>query len=275
MLKQFKPTTKTRRHTIRVDRKKLLTNDKPYKQLLVAQKSKAARNNQGKITVRHQGGGVKHHYRIVDFKRDIIDISAKISTIEYDPNRSAFISLVTYENGEKRYIIAPDGVVVGQKIVSSSNAEAVVGNCLPLKVIPVGIMVHNVEGAPGKGAKFARSAGASLLLQGFDGKGYAQLKMPSGEIRLVKEDCRATVGTVSNSNHINETYGKAGYSRRKGRRPSVRGMAMSWGHPHAGGEAKSQPGNDKNIYGHHRGKKTRKKKSHTNKFIVERRKKNK
>ena len=273
MLQQFKPTTKTRRHTIRVKRKDDLSGDKPFKKLLSAQKSNAGRNNQGKLTVRHKGGGVKHHYRIVDFKRDRLDVEGKVLTIEYDPNRSAYIALVGYRNGEKKYIIAPDGVKVGQKIISAYNAEAVAGNSLPLKNIPVGIFVHNVELIKGKGAKIARSAGSSVLLQGFDGKGYAQLKLPSGEIRLVKDECKATIGTVSNSNHINEHYGKAGYSRRKGIRPTVRGMAMhAKEHPHGGGEGKGVAGNDKNIYGKRRGVKTRNRKNPTNRFRIQRRK---
>ena len=273
MLQQFKPTTKTRRHTIRVNRKSILSGDKPYKQLLRAQKSNAGRNNQGRLTVRHKGGGVKHHYRIVDFKRDKLDVEAKVLTIEYDPNRSAFIALIVYLDGIKKYILAPDGIKVGQKIMASENTEAVMGNCMPLKNIPVGIFVHNVELNKGKGGKIARSAGNSVLLQGLDGKGYAQLKMPSGEIRLVKEDCRATIGNVSNSNHINETFGKAGYSRRKGIRPTVRGMAMhAEEHPHGGGEGKGHAGNNKNIYGKVKGVKTRNKKSRTNKFILQRRK---
>ena len=273
MLQQFKPTTKTRRHTIRVRRQDDLSGHKPYKKLLVAQRSKAGRNNQGRLTVRHKGGGVKHHYRIIDFKRDKVEIEAKILTIEYDPNRSAYIALIGYADGTKSYIIAPDGIKLGQKVIASDKAEALVGNVLTLKNMPVGIFIHNVELIKGRGAKIARSAGNSVLLQGLDGKGYAQLKLPSGEIRLVKEDCRATVGNVSNSNHINENYGKAGYSRRKGVRPTVRGMAMhAKEHPHGGGEGKGVAGNDKNIYGHHRGTKTRNKKNRSNRFIIQRRK---
>ena len=273
MLKVYKPTTDTRRHTVRVDRTKILSGDKPYKKLLRAQKSNAGRNNQGKRTVRHKGGGVKHHYRIVDFKRDKT-LTAIVETLEYDPNRSAFIALIRYEDGERSYIIAPDGLKVGQKVSASEKAEATVGNTLPLKNIPVGIMVHCVELVPGKGAKIARSAGNSVLLQGFDGKGYAQLKLPSGEIRLVKDMSRATVGNVSNPNHINETFGKAGYSRRKGIRPGVRGMAMhAEEHPHGGGEGKGGVGGaSQDIYGNLRGKKTRRKKNRSNRFILERRK---
>lgn len=274
MLQKFKPTTKSRKGSVRVNRKKLLSGHKAHKPLLVAQNSKAGRNNHGRRTVRHKGGGVKHHYRIVDFKREILDVPAKISTLEYDPNRSAFIALITYDNGQKAYIIAPDGVKVGQKIITSDNAEAVVGNCLSLKNIPVGMMVHNVELVSGKGAQLARSAGSSILLQGFDGKGYAQLKMPSGEVRLVKDTCKAVIGNVSNTNHLNEVYGKAGYSRRKGIRPTVRGMAMAAdAHPHGGGEGKGQVGGaSQDVYGNFIGKKTRKKKSRSNRFIVERRK---
>ena len=275
MLKQFKPTTQTRRHTIRVNRKKVLTADtKPYKKLLAPQISKAGRNNQGKRTVRHKGGGVKHHYRIVDFQRTKQDISATVTSIEYDPNRSAFIALITYDNGEKSYIIAPDGLKVGQKIINSDKAEATIGNAMPLKNIPVGMMVHHVELIPGRGAKIARSAGNNVLLQGLDGKGYAQLKLPSGEVRLVKETCKAVVGTVSNPNHINERFGKAGYSRRKGIRPGVRGMAMhAEEHPHGGGEGKGVVGGAaQDIYGNFKGKKTRRKKNRSNRFILQRRK---
>jgi len=274
MLIKFKPTTQSRRGVVRVNRKKLLSNDAPYKQLLEPQISKAGRNNQGKRTVRHKGGGVKHHYRIIDFKRDKVDVSAKVLTLEYDPNRSSFIALLCYEDGEKRYIIAPDGLKVGDKVITSEKVEIKVGNCTQLKNLPAGIMINSVELVAGKGAKIARSAGNTVLLQGFDGKGYAQLKMPSGEIRLVKDNCYATVGLVSNTNHINEVYGKAGYSRRKGIRPTVRGMAMhAKEHPHGGGEGKGQVGGAaQDIYGNFRGTKTRRKKNRSNRFIIERRK---
>jgi large subunit ribosomal protein L2 len=218
-----------------------LTKKKPEKKLLKAKKRCSGRNNQGKITVRHRGGGTKKHIRIIDFKRDKFDIPAKVAAIEYDPNRGARIALLHYADGEKRYIIASTGLSVGDKVVSSKKQVAIKdGNAMPIKFIPPGTPVYNVELEPGRGGKIARGAGNAVYVMGVEGK-YAQIKMPSREIRLIKKECLCTVGQVSNPEHIHITIGKAGRKRHLGIRPTVRGSAMNpVDHPHGGGEG-NQP----------------------------------
>ena len=275
-LKTYKPTTPTLRHTIRVDRS-ALSKKKPLKALTKGKKAISARNNKGRITVRHRGGGVKRKYRIIDFKRNKRDVPAKVVEIAYDPNRSANIALVQYIDGEKRYILAPKDLKIGQEIISSEEAPPKVGNSVMLKNIPVGIFVHNIELTPGKGGQIVRSAGSGALVQGNNGKGYVQLKMPSGEVRLVNEKNWATIGEVGNEDHSNTKLGKAGAKRKLGFRPAVRGMAMhAKQHPHGAGEGKGQVGTSggkrgpEDIYGNRIGRKTRRIKR-TNKFIIKRR----
>ena len=236
-LKKFKPTTASLRHTVLVNTTGL-SKKKPEKRLTKRRKKHAGRNSRGKITVRHQGGGVKRKYRIIDFKRDKFGISAVVESIEYDPNRSANIALLKYIDGERRYILAPEKLIIGQKIESGQKDVPVkIGNAMPLKEIQYGTIVHNIEMIPGNGGKIVRSAGMSAQIMGGDKK-YIQLKMPSGEIRVVREECMATLGQVGNVDHGNIKLGKAGRSRRMGRRPSVRGVAMSSKHPHSGGQGK-------------------------------------
>lgn len=272
MLKRLKPTTPTNRHTLVLKRTEVMDVD-PEKSLLAVRKERAGRNNHGKITVRHQGGGVKRRYRIIDFKRDKKDVAGVIATIEYDPNRNANIALVHYRDGEKRYILAPAGITIGETVISGEEAEIKVGNALPLKNIPLGITVHNVELTTGKGGQLARSAGASMQIQAKEGK-FVQLSTPSGEIRLVNQENYATIGKVGNDEIANIKLGKAGRSRHKGVRPSVRGMAMhAEQHPHGGGESKGHVGGkSKDIWGNRRGVITRKRKNISNKFIIRRRK---
>jgi large subunit ribosomal protein L2 len=219
-----------------------ITTDCPEKSLLQPLKRTGGRNATGRLTVRHRGGGHKRMYRVVDFKRDKDGIPAKVATIEYDPNRSANIALLHYVDGEKRYIVAPVGLKVGDKIVSGPEADIKVGNALPLKNIPVGTIIHNLEMKPGKGAQLVRSAGTSAQLMAKEGN-YAHIRMPSGEVRLVHIDCKATIGQVGNLDHENITIGKAGRSRWKGIRPTVRGVVMNpVDHPHGGGEGRSPIG---------------------------------
>ena len=216
-----------------------VTAKKPYKALTSVKNRKAGRNSQGKITVRHQGGGAKKHYRIIDFKRNKDGIPATVSTIEYDPNRTAYIALLVYADGERRYILAPLGLQVGDKVESGKTAEIKVGNTLPFENIPVGSVIHNIELYPGKGGQFARSAGNSARLMAKEGN-YATIKMPSGEMRMVLNTCRATIGQVGNVEFSNTTVGKAGGNRHRGWRPTVRGSAMNpVDHPHGGGEGKA------------------------------------
>lgn len=254
-----------------------ITTDKPYKKLVVSLKKKGGRNNTGRITSRHRGGGHKRKYRIIDFKRNKIGIPARVETIEYDPNRSSRIALLKYEDGEFRYIIAPDKVKVGDELISGPDAEFKDGNALPLKSIPVGLFVHCVELKPGKGAQIARSAGTSIQLVAVDDK-YAQLKMPSGEIRLVPKDCYATLGSVGNHEHENILKGKAGRNRWLGKKPQTRGMAMNpIDHPMGGGEGTSKSGGGRQHpttpWGKYtKGLKTRKKRNPSDKYIVRRRK---
>jgi len=251
-----------------------ITTDKPEKTLLVKLTKKGGRNNRGRITVRHRGGGHKRRYRIIDFKRTKDGIPAKVATIEYDPNRTANIALLHYHDGEKRYIIAPEGLTVGSTIHSGdSGIDIKTGNAMPLSAVPVGTQVHNIEMKPGKGGQLARSAGTRAQLMAKEGK-YALLRLPSGELRQVLQTCRATIGTIGNSNHGNVTWGKAGRSRWKGRRPSVRGVAMNpVDHPHGGGEGRTSGGRHPvTPWGvPTKGKKTRKNKK-TSRFIIKRRK---
>jgi large subunit ribosomal protein L2 len=236
-----KPTSAGTRFLVRV-RNPELHKGAPHAGLLEPQCKKAGRNNQGRITARHQGGGHKQHYRVIDFKRDKLDIPGKVERLEYDPNRTAHIALVLYKDGERRYVIAPKGVSAGQEIISSDQAPIRVGNCLPIRNIPVGTMIHCVESKPGKGAQFARSAGASVQLVAKEGA-YATLRMRSSEMRKVLAECRAVIGEVSNSEHSLASLGKAGASRWRGVRPTVRGVAMNpVDHPHGGGEGRTSGG---------------------------------
>ncbi len=272
-LKKFKPTTPTRRHTVLVDTKHLSMKN-PEKQLVARGKKRTGRNNQGKITMRHRGGGVKRKYRVIDFKRDKFDIPGVIEALEYDPNRNAFIALILYKDGERRYIIAPDGLSVGDEVISGEEAPIRAGSARPLSKIPQGTMVHCVELTPGNGAQLARSAGISVQVMGGD-KGYIQLRMPSGEIRLVLGECYATIGSVSNPDAKNVKLGSAGRKRRKGIRPTVRGVAQSYKHPHGGGQGKGgrhgTGGPAKDPWGNKVGTRTRKHRKPTSKFIVRRR----
>jgi large subunit ribosomal protein L2 len=219
-----------------------ITRSKPEKSLLAPLKQKAGRNNQGRITTRHRGGGHKQRYRIIDFKRDKLGVPATVSTIEYDPNRTARIALVTYADGEKRYILAPVGLKVGDAIMSGPTAEIRVGNALPIYRIPLGTQVHNIEMQPGKGGQLVRSAGTSAQLLAKEGA-YAQVRMPSGEVRLINQNCLATIGQVGNVDHSNIVLGKAGRKRWLGIRPTVRGSAMDPNsHPHGGGEGRAPIG---------------------------------
>jgi large subunit ribosomal protein L2 len=254
-----------------------ITSTKPEKSLMTDIRKKGGRNNRGKVTMRHQGGGAKRAYRIIDFKRDKIGVPARVATIEYDPNRSARIALLHYVDGEKRYIIAPQGLRVGDELMSGPQADARVGNALPLSNIPIGTQIHNVELRPGRGAQIVRSAGGSAQLLAKEGD-YATIRLPSGEVRLVLQTCMATLGQVGNVDFANIKLGKAGRKRHLGVRPTVRGTAMSpRDHPHGGGEGRSSIGMPgprtpwgKPALGH----KTRHNK-HSNKFIVRRREKKK
>ncbi|SKA82133.1 LSU ribosomal protein L2P [Clostridium sp. USBA 49] len=272
-VKKFKPTTPSRRQ-MTMPTFEEITTDVPEKSLLVPLKKNAGRNNQGKITVRHHGGGAKQKYRIIDFKRNKDGIPAKVSTIEYDPNRSAYIALVTYADGEKRYIIAPVGLKVGDVVMSGPDVDIKVGNTLPLKNIPVGTVIHNIELTAGKGAQLVRSAGASAQLMAKEGD-YATLRLPSGEMRYVRLECRATIGTVSNLTHEIVNLGNAGRKRHMGWRPTVRGSVMNpVDHPHGGGEGKSPIGHPGPLTPWGKpalGYKTRKHKKYSDRFIIKRR----
>ncbi len=251
-----------------------ITADKPYKPLVLPLKSKAGRNNHGHITTRHRGGGHKRMFRIIDFKRSKDGVPARVATIEYDPNRSSRIALLFYEDGEKRYITAPNGLKVGDWVMNGPSAEPKVGNCLPMRVIPLGTTIHNVEIYPGRGAQLVRSAGNSAQLVAREGN-YVTLRMPSGEMRLVPIDGRATIGQVGNLDHQNQTIGKAGRARHMGRRPTVRGSVMNpRDHPHGGGEGRAPIGGQPQTkWGKPAmGVRTRRNKQ-TDKYIVRRRKK--
>lgn len=272
-LRAYKPTTPSRRFRT-VSTFEEITATKPEKSLLRPLKKSGGRNNQGKITARFRGGGNKRQYRIIDFKRDKVGVPGKVATIEYDPNRSARIALIHYRDGEKRYILAPVGLRVGDTILSGPEADIKPGNCLPLRNIPVGTVIHNVELTPGKGGQMVRSAGAFAQLMAKEGK-YAQVRLPSGEVRRVLMECVATIGQVGNVEHENESAGKAGKSRWAGRRPHVRGVAMTpRDHPHGGGEGKSPVGRKKGpatpTGKPALGRKTRRNKA-TDKYIVRRR----
>jgi large subunit ribosomal protein L2 len=271
-IKKYKPTTPARRNYSAVARNDL-TEDAPYKPLTEGKKRISGRNNAGRITLRRRGGGSKKLYRKIDFKRDKRGIEARVSTIEYDPNRSARIALLTYRDGEKRYIVAPDRLKVGDTVMSGEKAKIAPGNALPLGRIPLGTVVHNIELSPGRGAQMARSAGAFAQLMGREGK-YCTLKLPSGEMRRVHVQCYATVGQVGNQDHFNVSLGKAGRSRWKGRRPKVRGVVMNpVDHPHGGGEGKSSGGRHPvTPWGvPTKGYKTRRKNKSSDRYIVKRR----
>ena len=271
-LKKFKPTSPGRR-TMTVSTFEEITSTVPEKSLLKPIKSNAGRNAQGKLTIRHQGGGHKKMYRVIDFKRTKDGIPAKVATIEYDPNRSARIALLHYVDGEKTYILAPNGIKVGDTIVSGPESDIKTGNNLPLRNIPVGTQVHNIELKPLKGAQIVRSAGGSAQLMAKEGD-YATLRLPSGEMRMVHIECKATIGQIGNLDHENITIGKAGRSRWMGERPTVRGIVMNPNdHPHGGGEGRSPIGrNPVTPWGKPAlGAKTRKKKNPTDKMIVKRR----
>jgi len=240
-LKSYKPTSNGKRAQISVDYG-MLTKDEPESSLLNGLSKSGGRNNYGRMTVRHHGGGHKRRYRVVDFRRNKFDIPARVATLEYDPNRTAFIALLHYTDGEKRYILAPQRIKVGDQVISSKSAEIKPGNTLPLRSIPAGTVVHNVEMKPEKGGQLARSAGSYVQLMGKEGK-YAQLKLPSGEMRMVLLDCLATIGLVSNPDHGNTKIGKAGRRRWLGWRPTVRGVVMNpVDHPHGGGEGRTSGG---------------------------------
>lgn len=274
-IKHYKPTTSGRRGMSGLTFEEITTNT-PEKSLLVPLHKKAGRNNQGRVTVRHQGGGHKRQYRIIDFKRNKDGVPGRVATIEYDPNRSANIALIHYVDGEKRYILAPKGLKVGSMIESGPNADIVVGNALPLENIPVGTIVHNVEMKAGKGGQLARAAGTEAQLLGKD-KDYITIRLSSGEVRMLRKECKATIGQVGNTDHENITLGKAGRSRWMGKRPTVRGVVMNpVDHPHGGGEGKAPIGRKSPVtpWGVPTlGYKTRKKTKASNKYIIRGRKK--
>ena len=272
-IKTYNPYTPSRRNMTGYDFKEI-TTDKPEKSLTTSLKKHAGRNAQGKITVRHRGGGSRRKYRIIDFKRNKDGIPATVKTIEYDPNRTANIALVCYADGEKRYILAPVGLKVGQTIMNGENAEIKIGNCMELKDMPVGTQIHNIEMHPGHGGQLVRAAGVSAQLMAKEGK-YAILRMPSGEMRMVPVVCRASIGQVGNTEHNLVNIGKAGRKRHMGIRPTVRGSVMNPNdHPHGGGEGKAPVGRSgpctpwgKPALGY----KTRKKNKQSNKMIIRRR----
>ena len=273
-VKRFKPYTPSRRNMTVLDFSEI-TKKTPEKSLITTKKEKAGRNAQGKITVRHQGGGNRQKYRIIDFKRNKVDMPATVIGIEYDPNRSANIALIQYEDGEKAYILAPVGLTDGATVVSGDKADIKPGNCMKIENIPVGTMIHNIELNPGQGGKLVRAAGQEAQLMAKEGK-YAHVRLPSGEMRLVMSVCKATIGTVGNQEHENIKIGKAGRKRHMGWRPTVRGSVMNpVDHPHGGGEGRAPVGHagpmtpwGKPALGY----KTRKKNNRTDKFIVKRRK---
>jgi large subunit ribosomal protein L2 len=272
-IKSFNPTTPSRRQ-MTVSTFEEITTNEPEKSLLAVKKRSGGRNANGKITVRHIGGGAKQKYRIIDFKRNKDGIKAKVATIEYDPNRTAFIALVVYADGEKRYIIAPGGLKVGDIIESGEKADIKPGNCLPIKNIPVGTIIHNIELSAGKGAQLVRSAGNSAQLMAKEGE-YSQVRLPSGEVRYIRMECKACIGTVSNSTNEIVNIGSAGRKRHMGIRPTVRGSVMNPNdHPHGGGEGKAPVGHPGPMTPWGKpalGYKTRKHKKYSDRFIVKRR----
>ncbi|HON27433.1 MAG TPA: 50S ribosomal protein L2 [Mesotoga infera] len=273
-LRKFNPVTHGRRFMLLPDYKEITRSD-PEKSLVEPNKSKAGRNHHGRITVRHQGSGNKRLYRIIDFKRDKLGIPARVVSIEYDPNRTARIALLQYVDGEKRYMLAPKGLKVGDRILNGENAEISVGNSMPLERIPVGTIVHNIEFLPGKGGQIARAAGTFAQLMAKEGR-HALLRMPSGELRRVVVKCMATIGMVGNEEHSNEIHGKAGRKRWLGVRPAVRGMTMNpVDHPMGGGEGRSKGHLPQSPWGQPaRGYKTRKHKKASDNLIVKRRNQN-
>jgi large subunit ribosomal protein L2 len=273
-LKSFKPTSASRRQ-MTVSTFEEITRTEPERSLLKPLRKKAGRNSEGRLSVRHKGGGHKRMFRTIDFKRNKDGIPARVASIEYDPNRSANIALLYYQDGFKAYILAPNGLQVDQMVVSGADADIKVGNTLPLQNIPVGTLLHNIEMKPGKGAQMVRTAGASAQLMAKEGS-YATLRLPSGEMRMIRIECRATIGQVGNLDHENINIGKAGRSRWLGIRPTVRGSVMNpCDHPHGGGEGRNSIGrNPVTPWGKPAlGAKTRKKKNQSNRFIVKRRSK--
>ena len=272
-IKKYKPTSPARRH-MTVSTFEEITKKKPEKSLLLPNKKSGGRNSSGRITVRVRGGGTKQKYRIIDFKRDKDNIPAKVASIEYDPNRSANIALLNYKDGEKRYILAPLGLNVGDTVMSGEKADIRTGNALPLTKIPLGSIIHNIELKPGKGGQLVRSAGNMAQLMAREGK-YAQIRLPSGEVRMVSVNCKATIGQIGNVENENISIGKAGRKRWMGRRPHVRGVVMNPSdHPHGGGEGKSPIGMPSPVTPWGKptlGYKTRKKNKQSNKFIVKKR----
>ena len=273
-IKTYRPTSPARRAMTVSGFDGVDKHAKPERSLLEVVKKNSGRNSYGRITVRHKGGGNRKKYRVVDFRRDKLDMEAKVLRLEYDPNRSAFIALVEYTDGEKRYILAPVGIAAGDVVISSAAADIKPGNCLPLENIPVGTVIHNIELYPGRGAQLVRSAGVAAQLMAKEG-GMATIRMPSGEMRKVRLDCKATIGQVGNIDHSNVSIGKAGRKRHMGIRPTVRGSVMNPNdHPHGGGEGKSPIGRPGPVTPWGKptlGYKTRKAKNRTNKFIVKRR----
>jgi large subunit ribosomal protein L2 len=272
-LKKFKPITPGQRHKINSDYSEITTNV-PEKSLVTKMKKSGGRNNDGRMTMRYLGGGHKQKYRVVDFKRDKHDVPASVKSIEYDPNRTAHIALLYYADGEKRYIVAPNGLKVGDKVVAGKNATPDVGNAMYLSDVPLGTVIHNIELKPGKGGAIARGAGTYAQLNARDGR-YAIVKLPSGETRMILTTCMATIGSVSNAEHNLVVSGKAGRSRWLGLRPRVRGVVMNpVDHPMGGGEGRSSGGHPRSRNGMpSKGYKTRSKKKYSDKFIIERRKK--
>jgi large subunit ribosomal protein L2 len=274
-IKSFRPVTPSLRNMTVLTNEEI-TKKSPEKKLLTTLKKNSGRNNTGKITVRHQGGGQRRKYRIIDFKRNKVDMFATVIGIEYDPNRTANIALIEYEDGDRAYIIAPLGLKDGDKVISSETADIKPGNCLPISAIPVGTVIHNIELHKGKGAQLVRSAGISAQLMAKEGR-YAHVRMPSGEMRLILVECRAVIGSVGNVDSENVSLGKAGRTRHMGVRPSVRGSVMNpVDHPHGGGEGKAPVGHSgpRTPWGKPAlGYKTRSKKNRTDKFIVKRRNK--
>ena len=273
-IKTYRPTTPARRQMSVSGFDGVDKHAKPEKGLIEVRKKNSGRNSYGRITVRHKGGGNRRKYRVIDFKRDKMDAAAKVLRLEYDPNRSAFIALVEYGDGERRYILAPVGLAAGDTILSSANADIKPGNCLPLENIPVGTVIHNIELYPGRGAQLVRAAGVAAQLMAKEG-GMATIRMPSGEMRKVRMNCKATIGQVGNIDHANVSIGKAGRKRHMGIRPTVRGSVMNpCDHPHGGGEGKAPVGRPGPVTPWGKpalGYKTRKTKNPTDKFIVKRR----
>ncbi|SMC75518.1 50S ribosomal protein L2 [Papillibacter cinnamivorans] len=273
-IKSYKPTTPSRRHMTVSGFDGIDKKAKPEPSLTETLKQNAGRNSYGRITVRHRGGGVKRKYRVIDFKRDKTDMPATVLRLEYDPNRSANIALVEYEDGERRYILAPAGLKDGDRVLSSEKADIKPGNTLPISLIPLGTFIHNIELYPGKGAQLVRSAGTAAQLMAKEESG-AQIRLPSGEVRIVRQECKATIGQVGNLEHENIQVGKAGRKRHMGWRPTVRGSVMNpVDHPHGGGEGKSPVGRPGPVTPWGKpamGYKTRKKKKTTNQFIIKHR----